>query len=104
MRKSHVLTKEEEGRAIELHRRSIYIQALESISEPTPEFPGFGEDYVAGLLRDGVTAVNATRAWPLDDFRNTALKMIDWRENLAKLDGAFLATTAEDVQRTRAST
>ncbi|MCW3991165.1 MAG: dipeptidase [Candidatus Bathyarchaeota archaeon] len=101
MKKAHELTKEESDRALELHGRSIYIQALESISEPTPDFPGFDENYVAGLKRGGITAINATIAWPLDNFRSTVLKIIDWQENLVKLDDAFLATTAEDVERAK---
>ena len=97
MKKIDELSEDELERAMSLHREAVYVQGLESVSEPTPEFPGFDDTYVSRLKAGGVTALHASVAWPLDDFRSTALKLMDWHGRLATIDGAVPVFKVDDV-------
>jgi membrane dipeptidase len=103
MKKINEISEGELERAMNLHKEAVYVQGLESVSEPTPEFPGFDEAYVSRLKAGGITALHASVAWPLDDFRSTALKLMDWHSKLAALDGAMPVFKVDDVHEAKRS-
>jgi membrane dipeptidase len=103
MKKTNELSKDELERAMNLHKEVVYIQGLESVSEPTPEFPGFNETYVSRLKAGGITSLHASVAWPLDDFRSTALKLMDWHGKLSVMNGAMPVFKVDDVYEAKRS-
>jgi membrane dipeptidase len=68
MKKKSSLTKDEEQEAIDLHRKAIVINGLESTRDPD-----FTPEYFDVLKRGGITAMNATSAWVDDDFQGAVL-------------------------------
>ena len=92
-----VMNKEDEERALSLHKKSIFIDALEVF------FP-FADDtsYFDKLIAAGVTAVNATVTTTYATPLQALSSLKQWQEVFEKhSDKLIPVTTAQDIERAK---
>jgi len=93
------LTKEEEQRALDLHRRFIFVNGLDST--PLEESD---ETYFSKLLESGITAVNTTiYAYPMKAGLTGPLhEILDaiaiWYSKVERSSTAIIATSVDDIR------
>lgn len=95
------LSKEEEQRALDIHRKAIVIDGLHIINAGLPEVKK-GE-YFEKMRKAGVTATNTTIGWFFtENFRQAIDNIADWyRLPPAAKNQLLLATTAKDVEKAK---
>jgi membrane dipeptidase len=103
------LTKENKDRAVELHRRSIVIDALVPIQDALPsrlakgERKVFEKRYLARMLEGGVSAANVIVGNPHARYALEILRsIIDFRSDLEESSDRFcIITKAEEIEEAK---
>jgi len=91
------MNRENEERALSLHKKSIFIDALEVL------FPFTGDiSYLDELIATGVTAINATVMPPYDTPLQALSRLKQWYEAFEKhSDKLIQVTTTRDIERAK---
>jgi len=91
------MNKEDEERALSLHKKSIFIDALEVL------FPFTGDTgYLDELIAAGVTTINATVMPPYDTPLQALSRLKQWYEAFEEhSDKLIQVTTAQDIERAK---
>jgi membrane dipeptidase len=89
------LSKEDENRATDLHKRSIFINALDPICYPEL----LSQEYLLNQKQGGVNAINMTVPWVDDDFDTAIAKIGYFYDVCDKLSSDVTITTTEEEIR-----
>jgi membrane dipeptidase len=97
MHRTLKLNKEQEQRAVNIHRKSIIIDALTLMFNDAPS----NDSYFQLMLDAGITATNLTVPRFLDDFRQSLSRVSYWHENFHRFGRVLLATSAQDIEKAK---
>jgi len=90
------LTREQEQRALDIHRKSIFVNICD-----TTHIRNFENSYVQKLIEGGVTSVVVTCFAYEENFSSAIRNTNLWQMKGLCLDGTFVATTAESIQKAK---
>lgn len=96
MRSTQELSREQEQRALEIHRKSVFINLCDSTN-----LGNFDEIYMQKLTEGEVTSVAVTCFAYKENFCDAVKSVNEWRTKCAGLGKAFVATSAEDIEKAK---